>query len=138
MSYCSSMEDILYVMKAVEFVARKGYMFLPHYKCSVTTGVYSGKSQTKEQLYHLKSVLFGPNGLTFGTEIMNVGSLNYNECLREAENITLQKISVQESTESFDSELRWFVHQAEALDLIRNGRIIKPKTPPFIVSLYDE
>lgn len=42
-SYCSSKKDVEYVIEAVEFVAKRGYMLLPYYKCSVTTGAYYAK-----------------------------------------------------------------------------------------------
>lgn len=39
-SFCSSKKDVEYVIAAVEFVARRGFMLLPHYKCIIATGAY--------------------------------------------------------------------------------------------------
>ncbi|KAJ6644319.1 Trans-1,2-dihydrobenzene-1,2-diol dehydrogenase [Pseudolycoriella hygida] len=142
LSFCSTIKDVEYVIEAVEFVARRGYMFLPHYQCSVTSGVYSARS-TSEHLHNLKSVLFDTKGVNFENYMTEVETLNYDECLQEAENIvnnirdTSTKIFTEKATHEFDSELRWFVHQTEALDLILNGRRKRPKCPPFTVTLYD-
>lgn len=43
MSYCSSKQDVEYVIETVEFVARRGVLLLPYYKCDVTTGAYYAK-----------------------------------------------------------------------------------------------
>lgn len=40
--YCSK-KDVEYVIEAVEFVAKNGYMCLPLYKYSITTGAFSAK-----------------------------------------------------------------------------------------------
>lgn len=42
-SFYSSIKDVEYVIEAVEFIARKGYMFLPFYNCSITTGDFYAK-----------------------------------------------------------------------------------------------
>lgn len=53
-SYCSTKEDVEYVIDAVEFIAKRGYILLPYYECSVTTGSYYVKDvslQSKSFVY---------------------------------------------------------------------------------------
>lgn len=44
LSFCSTKRDVEYVIEAVDFVAKRGFMLLPYYKCNVTTGAYYAKN----------------------------------------------------------------------------------------------
>lgn len=89
----------------------------------------------------------------------------YDVCLQEAENIvnnvrdvrfkltlkavewkilliffllqTSHQLFVDEPSKEFSSQLRWFVNQKEAWDLLQGCKNITPKIPPFVVTHYD-
>lgn len=50
---------------------------------------------------------------------------------------TCSKIPIEEPFDEFNSELRWFVHQKEASDLLERSSNLIPKIPPFTAASYD-
>ncbi|KAG4069437.1 hypothetical protein HA402_001736 [Bradysia odoriphaga] len=147
LSFCSSQKDVEYVIEAVEFIARKGFILLPYYKCNVTTGAFYA-TNVKQHRNRLKSVFFDSRGLNFKKETEmctdNADSRscpNYEQCLHDAENIvnnmrdSCNKLFIEGPSIELNSPLRWFVHQKEALDLLQEISLVK-RPPPFFVVNY--
>lgn len=47
--YFMDEEDHLYVLEAIEFVCRYGWMFLPNYKFDVDNGVWVSRDEKEQQ-----------------------------------------------------------------------------------------
>lgn len=129
-SFCSPKKDIEYVIEAVEFVARRGFMLLPYYDCSVTTGVYHAKNVSSilssgkwnsltypvslqvTERHKLKAAVFDSEGLNFKNEITKSDLSdcpNYDACLQDAENIVNNVSDVMHSEIQIENSFHRFM-----------------------------
>lgn len=146
MSFCSSRSDMEFVIEAVEFVARHGYMLLPYYKCDVVTGTYYAKSVSLEACWlvgdkfqkcqnfqvvdhsnKLSSVAFNANGLDFQNKNPSLDSdttPSHFECLQNAENIAngVRDVSVSFCSKQITSRMSFSISIADVQRVFHHWR----------------
>lgn len=125
-NYFISEQVFDYILRAVEFVANRGWEFLPDYEFNPTTGIWHHRDHKPNAPHSLRDVDFDENGANYDRYHNTASCSDLETYLSEAHRIAdrarerFSSVDIEPTNYRRDFEnLRWFVLPHEALAEVR-------------------